>query len=79
MDRDDCKTRFWQELKEIISTLTAIKEELATLRADMGWVKGIVGDVCTDVEDLKAFKWKVYGISLGVSLSVNGLLYFLRG
>ena len=79
MGRDDGQPRFWAEMHEIIKSLTEIKEELATLRADMVWVKGIVEDVCTDVEDLKAFKWRVYGISLGVSLTVNFGLYFLRG
>jgi len=79
LGREDESSGFRADLREIVSTLGLIREELATLRADMVWVKGITEGVCNDVDELQAFKWKLYGMSAGISLGVSIGMYLLRG
>ena len=71
--------QFRDELRDIAKTLVEIREELATQRTDMVWVKGITEGVCTDIEDLQAFKWRLYGMSAGISACVGVAMRFLWG
>jgi len=66
------------ELRGIVTTLGEIREELATLRTDMVWIKSITEGSCNDIDELKAFKWRTYGISAGISMAVSIGMYFLR-
>jgi len=50
------------------------KEILIELSTDVKWIKKSLESLQRDVEDLKAFKWKVVGVALGVSATISTII-----
>ena len=44
---------------------------LVKVATDVQWIKESLEKMQEDIEELKAFKWKVVGIAIGVSTTVS--------
>jgi len=77
LDADIARLR--DELREVVKSLSTLQSELASLRTDIVWIKNITEDVCIDVDDLMQFKWRICGISAGVSVAISVGLYLVWG
>ncbi len=65
------------EIRELLTAMSVIREELAAIRTDILWLKNITGGFQGDIDELKAFRWRVYGVSAGVSAAVSVAMCFL--
>ena len=50
---------------------TSNHDLLIKISTDVEWIKDRLKDMQEDIEELKAFKWKVIGIAIGVSTTVS--------